>query len=137
MSSEVRKQFKQMLRDDPALQFVTPWQPQVGDRVRVRVNAECQFCMEREFVEIVLANDGRTGTIKDIGQGIWLLPEYLDADGEPLDPWDRAYFAHDIWVVWDEPREYDDPPLLLGDWPCSADENFLPQELEPVVDEAM
>lgn len=41
-----------------AQEYFEPWQPDVGQRVRIRLNPEC-----RHFADEHVAFDGRTGTI--------------------------------------------------------------------------
>ena len=106
-----------------------PWVPQVGQRVRVRVSAECLYCCDPRFVacyEQAIANDGREATVYSVGHAVTCS---CQMNGEPPDP---AHLAHDIWVKWDERRAYDDPVVRIDDWECPFDAHFAAVELEPV-----
>lgn len=101
-----------------------PWQPKAGDRVRVRVSLECLYCLDprfRQCYENALADDGRTGTVYDVGH---------DGCGcrydIPDDPPSAAHMAHSVWVKFDDQRPYDD----MGDFPFDA--HFAIAELEPL-----
>ena len=107
------------------------WAPiafQPGQRVRVRVSAECRYCIDPRFPECsaqALANDGRVATIYKIGHD-W----YFSRGGEDL--LDAEDMAHDIWVTWEERRPYDDP-IMEG---IPFDTHFAASELIPLPDAA-
>lgn len=48
--------------------FWEPWQPKVGDRVRVRVSSECQQHPHSIDVDTRDGVDGLTGTVMDTGR---------------------------------------------------------------------
>lgn len=101
-----------------------PWTPKPGDRVRVRVSLECRYCLDPRFTacyERALADDGRTATVYDVGHAECICQIEVD-DGGP------DHQGHDIWVAWDERREYDDP-FLEG---VPFDAHFAATELEPI-----
>jgi hypothetical protein len=105
-----------------------PWTPKPGDRVRVRVNAECLYCVDIRFPECyerALADDDRMATVSSVGHDDCSC-RYVD---EPPDP---AHMAHDVWVKWDERRPYDDPVPRVGEWECPFDAHFAACELEPL-----
>src|SRR4051794_11814435 len=95
-------------RRAPAMETVIGWRPEVGQRIRVRVNMECQYCMDDGIpagAAEALADDGRTGVVAQVGHD--------DEDLSDHEPWAAAFLAHDIWVRWDERRPYD-PCVRLG-----------------------
>ena len=52
---------------DPPAWFRRAFAP--GDRVRVRINLECQYCLDPMFqacYERAVQDDGRTGTVYDV-----------------------------------------------------------------------
>jgi hypothetical protein len=71
--------------------FWEPWQPVIGDRVRVRINPECPYCQEnlpeaqRTFV-YGEPRDGRAGTVEEI------------RDNGPA-----AMPGHRYFIRWDRP----------------------------------
>jgi hypothetical protein len=103
------------------------WRPKIGERVRVRVSAECQYCVDIRYPEcarLALSQDGRTATVVEFGHSYCCRP--LD-----LDQGDPAHRAHDIWVKWDERRPTDEQPWGDG-WLPNIDAHYAPQELEPI-----
>jgi hypothetical protein len=106
-----------------------PWTPKVGQRVRVRVSLECQYCLDprfRQCYERALADDGRTATVYSVGH------DECSCRYDGDDPPDAGHVAHDVWVKWDDRRSYDDPVVRVGDWECPFDAHFAAAELEPV-----
>lgn len=80
-----------------------PWEPRPGDHVRVHVSGECGYCLDPRYPaghEAVLANDGRTGTVYEVGHEV-CGRVCGEADGE-------GHLAHEVWIKWDAPRWYDD-----------------------------
>lgn len=106
-----------------------PWVPpglvfKTGDRVRVRVNLECRYCLDPRFpkcYERALADDGRTATVYDVGHDECSCR----FDDEPAGP---EHMGHTVWVTWGERRDYDDP-VLEG---VGFDAHFAPGELVPL-----
>ena len=104
--------------------IVSPWTPKTGDRVRVRINLECQYCLDPRFTacyERALADDGRAATVYDVGHDECAC-RFED------DPPGADHLGHTVWVKWDERREYDDP-VLDG---VEFDAHFAVAELELV-----
>lgn len=103
------------------------WEPagvprfQPGDRVRVRISLECDYCLDPKFqqcYERALADNGRTATVYDVDHDEcscrW--------DDEPAGV---DHLGHDVWVTWDERRTYDDPVIES----VGFDAHFAPSEL--------
>lgn len=72
--------------EDFAARYRPVWK--VGDRVRVKLSAECEYCVEDREYNL----DGITGTIYEIGPK---FPNYDDGNST----------THIIWVDFDEPVE--------------------------------
>lgn len=103
-----------------------PWTPKVGDRVRVRVNMECSYCLDPHFpkcYDMALSDDGRTGTVYDVGHDRCSCRWEDEEDGPSED-----HLGHDVWIKWDERRSYDEP-VLEG---IPFDAHFAASELEPL-----
>jgi hypothetical protein len=103
------------------------WRPQVGERVRIRVSAECPYCVDIRYpasMAEALANDGRAATVVEIG--------HTSKCCAPLDQRDPVHLAHEFWVKWEERLPHDDPPIRLGDWECPFDQHFALTELVPM-----
>lgn len=66
-----------------------PWQPAIGDRVRVRISGECPSCRENQAdkdttVHLLESRDGKIGTVDHTGCDV----------GMP---------GHSYSVLWDKP----------------------------------
>jgi len=103
--------------------IVETWQPQIGERVRVRVNAECQYCTDTSDPKErarVMAQDGREGVVVKLGHD-----RFCCAVLDERDPLQEAHLTHTVWVLFDEERPEDE--RTEGD---PFDAHFAPQELE-------
>ena len=81
-------------------QAIKPWQPQIGDRVRVHPGHECELCRISEDP----SEDGATATVTGIETGEETEPHvYLVRfDQDPHDmPWD-IYAAFELEPLDDE-----------------------------------
>lgn len=95
---------------------------EVGERVRVRVSAECRYCLDPQYEQDyarALSEDGRVGTIVSVGHNGCCFS---------WDDPDPVHEAHRIWVKWAERRDGDDPELDG----VGFDAHFAASELEPI-----
>ncbi len=93
-----------------------------GDRVMVRINMECKYCLDPDYkadYERALADDGRIGIVYSVGHAD--CPCRYDSE-----PADNDHMGHTIWIGWDERRSYDDVPIPLV---VGLDSHFAPSEL--------
>jgi hypothetical protein len=87
-----------------------PWQPQVGQRVRLRLSPECSWCRPRQRWH------GERGTVTSIGEA----PPDVSVPGS----FSQRYFAHRYTVRLDLPR--------ADGFAAAYGGSFAAAELEPV-----
>lgn len=105
----------------------------VGDRVRIRVDHECTYCVDPQYAQCyadALTNDGRTAVVVIVDPdtphdptGCFCNSFQPDADGEEST---AARHAHRWWVMYDERMPHDEPRYEGVDF----DQHFAATELE-------
>lgn len=88
-----------------------PWQPEVGDRVRVLARPECFYCREDHDAEV-----GATGVVSAVHP-----PKHLAHEQE----WEAAQ-AHRYWV------HFDDSTIVERTVAGVIESHFAAAELVPV-----
>jgi len=111
----------------------------VGDHVRIRINCECDYCVDPRFPKCVsdsLANDGRTARVTIVDprephdpDGCWCNYYYAD-DVSDDSRWAYQRHMHRYWVFYDEVMPHDDPRVEGVD----IDAHWAATELELIDD---
>jgi hypothetical protein len=101
-----------LAKDDNQTAFWEPWQPEVGQRVRVLSRPECFYCREDEAAEA-----GAAGVVTSLKES-----PYLTGSADPGEA------AHHIWV------QFDDPMIATRTVHGCQESHFAAAELAPLDD---